>query len=92
MKGETEDDISKLGFKSIHIYQPSLLTGDRKEKRLLENVAEYIMKIINPLLIGSLKKYRSISGKTVASAMHKQSLINSKGKFVYPSDKIKELA
>lgn len=92
MKGETEDDIAKLGFKSTHIYQPSLLTGDRKEKRLLENAGEFIMKIIGPLLLGSLKKYRSISGKTVACAMHKQSLINSKGKFVYPSDKIKELA
>jgi uncharacterized protein YbjT (DUF2867 family) len=92
MKGETEEDIEKLGFKSTHIYQPSLLTGDRKEKRSLENAGEFIMKIINPLLLGSLKKYRSIQGKTVASAMHKQSLLNSKGIFRYPSDKIKELA
>jgi hypothetical protein len=92
MKGETEDDIAKIGFKSYHIYRPSLLTGDRKEKRIVENIGEVIMKIIDPLLLGSFKKYRSISGKTVASAMHKQSLINSTGKFVYPSDKIKELA
>lgn len=92
MKGETEDDIAKIGFKSYHIYRPSLLTGDRKEKRIVENIGEVIMKIIDPLLIGSFKKYRSISGKTVASAMHKQSLINGTGKFIYPSDKIKELA
>lgn len=92
MKGETEDDIANIGFKSFHIYRPSLLTGDRNEKRIIENVGEVIMKIINPLLLGSFKKYRSISGKTVASAMHKQSLINSTGKFIYPSDKIKELA
>jgi hypothetical protein len=92
MKGETEDDIAKIGFKSYHIYRPSLLTGDRKEKRIVENIGEVIMKIIDPLLLGSFEKYRSISGKTVASAMHKQSLINSTGKFVYPSDKIKELA
>lgn len=92
MKGETEDDIAKIGFKSFHIYRPSLLTGDRKEKRIVENVGEIIMKVIDPLLFGSLKKYRSISGKTVASAMHKQSLVDSTGKFIYPSDKIKELA
>ncbi len=92
MKGEIEDDISKIGFKDFHIYRPSLLTGDRKEKRILENAGEVIMKIIDPLLIGLLKKYRSISGKTVASAMHKQSLIDSTGIFIYPSDKIKELA
>lgn len=92
MKGETEDDIAKIGFKSYHIYRPSLLTGDRKEKRIVENIGEVIMKIIDPLLLGSFKKYRSISGKTVASAMNKQSLINGTGKFIYPSDKIKELA
>ena len=92
MKGETEDDIEKIGFKSLHIYRPSLLTGARKEKRLLEAASEYIMKVINPLLLGSLKKYRSIPGKIVASAMHRQSIINSTGNFVYPSDKIKELA
>lgn len=91
-KGETERDISFLGFESIHIYQPSLLTGKRKEKRGMEEIAYYIMQIINPVLIGPFKKYRSISAKTVASAMHKQSLLNVKGKFTYPSDKIKEIA
>ena len=92
MKGETEDDIEKIEFNSLHIYRPSLLTGDRKEKRILEKAGEFIMKIIDPLLFGSLKKYRSISGKTVASAMHKQSLMDNAGVFIYPSDKIKELA
>src|SRR5690606_32706772 len=92
MKGETEDDLKKVGFKSLHIYRPSLLTGERNEKRLLENIGESVMKVINPLLLGSIKKYRSISGKTVASAMHKQSLNNNTGDFIYPSDKIKELA
>lgn len=92
MKGETEDDISNLGFKSFHIYRPSLLTGARIENRFMEKLAECIMTVLNPLLLGSLKKYRSIPGKTVASAMYKQSLINSVGIFVYPSDKIKKLA
>lgn len=92
MKGETEDDLKKVGFKSLHIYRPSLLTGERNEKRLLENLGEFVMKVINPLLLGSLKKYRSIAGKTVASAMHKQALSNNTGDFIYLSDKIKELA
>src|ERR1700748_2339030 len=30
MKGETEEDLQKAGLKCLHIYQPSLLTGDRK--------------------------------------------------------------
>jgi uncharacterized protein YbjT (DUF2867 family) len=92
MKGETEDDIKKAGIPAVHIYQPSILTGDRKEKRLMERVFISIMKIINPLLIGGLKKYRSIAAATVAMAMFKQSLTNEEGIFVYPSDKIKQLS
>ena len=92
MKGETERDIIALGYDSIHIYQPSLLKGERKEKRGLEGISNSIMQVINPLLLGSLKKYRNISGKTVASAMHKQALLKNKGTHIYTSDKIKEIA
>src|SRR5690606_226972 len=69
MKGETENDISKLPFQGIHIYRPSLIIGNREESRFLEKSAEYIFKLINPLLIGSLKKYRSISAKDIAKSM-----------------------
>jgi len=92
LKGETEEDVKKSGLKNIFIYQPSMITGDRKEKRPLEKVITVIMRVINPLLIGNLKKYRSIPAKTIALAMFKQSLTNNEGIFVYPSDKIKEIA
>jgi uncharacterized protein YbjT (DUF2867 family) len=92
-KGETEEAIKKAGVACFHIYQPSLLTGDRKENgRTEEGIATVIMKIINPLLIGSLKKYRSIAAETVAMAMYKQSLNHQEGLFIHPSDQIKELA
>jgi uncharacterized protein YbjT (DUF2867 family) len=92
MKGETEEDIEKLGLKCLHIYEPSFLTGDRKESRPLERVTVGLMNVINPLLIGSLKKYRSIPAQTVAQAMFNESLKNEAGTFVHSSDKIKELA
>ncbi len=50
------------------------------------------MKIINPLLFGSLKKYKSIKATTVARAMLNQSLKRLNGQFIYESDIIKELA
>jgi len=91
-KGETETDIIQSGMRSVHIYQPSLLTGDRQEKRVGEKFLFRLMKVIDPLLLGSLKKYRSIPATTVAMAMFKQSLLNNEGVFLYPSDKIKELS
>jgi uncharacterized protein YbjT (DUF2867 family) len=92
MKGETEEDIIKVGLPGLQIYRPSLLTGDRKENRPLEIFFTGLMKILDPLLIGNLKKYRSISAKTVAGAMYKQSLKNERGVHVYSSDKIQELS
>jgi uncharacterized protein YbjT (DUF2867 family) len=92
MKGETEADIKKVGVRSLYIYQPSILTGNRKESRAAERIYIRLMKIIDPLLFGKLKKYRSIPAATVARAMYKQSFTNKEGVYVYPSDKIKELS
>lgn len=92
MKGEVEDAISQTGIKCLHIYEPSFLTGNRKEFRPLEKFMLPLMKVIDPLLIGRLKKYRSIPAQTVAMAMYKQSLKTEEGVFVHPSDKIKLLA
>ncbi|WP_158825718.1 NAD(P)H-binding protein [Mucilaginibacter lacusdianchii] len=92
LKGETEADIAHTGLKTIHIYQPSLLVGTRKEHRLGERIATAVMNVIDPLLIGGLKKYQSIKAATVARAMYKQSLNTDEGLFIHPSDHIKQLA
>jgi uncharacterized protein YbjT (DUF2867 family) len=97
LKGEVEHDLQQIPFKSIHIYRPSLLDGDRKEHRTAESFMTGFMRIINPLLVGSLKKYRSIRAEKVASAMIKQSLIkhslaDAYSPFIYPSDQIEALS
>jgi len=91
-KGEVEAAITKVGLPCLHIYRPSLLTGNRKEHRTGEGIFTSIMKTINPLLVGSLKNYRSIPATTVASAMFKQSLNNDEGVFIHLSDKIKQIS
>jgi len=92
MKGEVENDISNLSFKGVHIYRPSLITGNRNESRPLEKIGTAIFSFINPLLIGSLKKYQSISAKEIAKAMLSQAKKNIAGVHIYPSNIIKELA
>lgn len=68
-KGETERDIMALNFNHTHIFRPSMLMGNRKEKRLLEKILIRIWSVINPIFIGALSKYRGIDGKDVAKAM-----------------------
>jgi uncharacterized protein YbjT (DUF2867 family) len=92
LKGDTENDIKKVGLKSLHIYQPSVLIGHRKNVRPMERMAVWIMKIIGPLMLGKLKRYRAIKAEDVAKAMFKQSLKNKAGVFTYTSDKIKQRA
>nr|MBC7612429.1 nucleoside-diphosphate sugar epimerase [Pseudopedobacter sp.] len=92
MKGELENDLKKLKICALYIYQPSFLEGNRKENRPLEKIIMLIMKLVNILLIGGLRKYQSISAISVAKAMLNESIKNKSGIFVLESDKIKELA
>jgi uncharacterized protein YbjT (DUF2867 family) len=69
-KGETERDIVALGFQHTHIFQPSMLIGNRKENRPLEKVFIKIWALINPVFVGGLSRYRGIEGKDVAKAMN----------------------
>ncbi|WP_316840744.1 oxidoreductase [Pedobacter gandavensis] len=91
-KGETERDLQSIPFQSIHIYRPSLLDGERKEHRSAEGFMIAVMRVLNPLLIGGLRKYRSIKIENVALAMLKVSLENKEGVFIYPSDEIFAIA
>lgn len=91
-KGETEADIAAVGISAVHIYRPSFLAGDRQENRPMEKFLNGLMKVINPLLFGSWKKYQSIEASTVAMAMYQQSIKNATGVFIYESDKIKQLS
>lgn len=91
LKGEVERDLKTIPFRSIYVYRPSLLDGDRKEHRSAEGIMISIMRVLNPLLIGGLKKYRSIKIEKVASGMLKQSLKKAEGIFTYNSDEIERL-
>lgn len=91
LKGEVERDLKAIPFRAIHIYRPSLLTGARKEGRLMEGLMSGLMRLINPLLLGPLKKYRSIAASTVAKAMLLESLKVKKGVHIHPSDQIQDL-
>lgn len=80
LKGEVEDTVNEIGLNSTHIMRPSLLLGDRKEKRMGEGISKKIMPIFS-FLIPS--KYKPIHGKDVAKAMVSASKYEKEGAFVY---------
>ncbi|MCV9933692.1 oxidoreductase [Flavobacterium sp. LS1R47] len=68
-KGETEQDIINLNFEHTYIFRPSMILGNRKENRPLEKVLKTIFRIINPLFVASLSKYKGIEASDIAKAM-----------------------
>ena len=68
IKGELEEKVKLLPFKKIRIFRPSLLLGERNEKRFGEKAAERLLKIVVPLF-SFLKNQRPIEGEKVARAM-----------------------
>lgn len=69
VKGELEDAVCGLGYVFLSVYRPSLLLGDRSEKRTAEALGIKVVPVVNHLLIGPLEKFRGIAAKTVAMAM-----------------------
>ncbi len=92
VKGELEEALIGLQFPSLSIFQPSLLLGERKEKRFGEDFAKWLIPLVTPLLVGSLRKYRAIHGADVAKAMLKIARQPASGVCRYPSDEIQEIA
>lgn len=71
LKGKVEQDIIALNFDHTHIFEPSMITGNRAEKRVGEKFFIALFKLFSPLLIGKLNKYKGIDGKNIAKAMHR---------------------
>ena len=69
VKGEMEDAVSGLNIPQIYIFRPSLLMGDRKEKRGGEKIAQVMMGTLGFIFAGPLLKYKGIHADVVAKAM-----------------------
>ena len=88
LKGEIEEAIKAVGLRSVHIMQPSMLIGDRKESRPGEKIAAAIMPRLS-FLIPS--KYRAINAEKVAQAMLKIGKEGKEGIFTYEYKQMMEI-
>jgi uncharacterized protein YbjT (DUF2867 family) len=68
-KAEMEKGTEEYFHENVFHFRPGLLDGKRKEFRIAEKVASVIMKMIDPLLTGTSKKYRSMPVEKLARAM-----------------------
>jgi len=87
VKGETERDISALGFDSLTIARPSLLIAGPRSQRLLEGLGLFIGKHMAALLP---RRYRAVSTHQVAKALLNVGLSKQAGVHMIESEKLRD--
>jgi uncharacterized protein YbjT (DUF2867 family) len=85
VKGEVEEAIEQVGFKSYQIFRPSLLMGERKENRAGEEAGKVVFKYFGFLVP---KKYKGIESSKVARAMQKLAAQHAQGVHVHESKEL----
>ncbi|HTB11020.1 MAG TPA: hypothetical protein VK752_05600 [Bryobacteraceae bacterium] len=92
VKGELEEAIAALPLEAALFFRPSILVGERQEKRTAEAIGIVVARAIGFLLVGPLRKYHAIPAKTVAEGMVAAANSDARGVHVYHYDDILRLA
>jgi len=66
VKGEMEDALNALGLPTTHLFQPSILTGPRREVRIGERAGIVLARLLSPLLPD---RYKPMPHDTLAKAL-----------------------
>ncbi len=90
-KGQAEQELINLNFPRLAIIRPSILLGNRKENRIGEKIGIFVMKLLSPLFLGKLKKYKPIKVENVAKAMANIAQ-NDYQKTIFESDQLVKIA
>lgn len=88
VKGELEEALIKLKYKAVIIVRPSILLGDRKEKRTGEAIGRLVSEKLSFLFAGPLAKYKGTPADLLARVMVKLANDGKQGIRVIENDEI----
>jgi uncharacterized protein YbjT (DUF2867 family) len=91
VKGEVEDAVRALPLEGVVILRPSLLLGERAGSRTGESIAQKVVPALDWMLVGPMRRYRSIQASTVARAMVRLAREKPTGVRVVESDEIQTI-
>ena len=77
-----EQAVLEANIEYTYILRPSIISGNRKEKRLGEKIGIFLFKLLKPFFFGKLKKYRAVEAKTIAHRMIQLCNSNDKSQIV----------
>lgn len=91
IKGELEEALKKLNYEWLVILRPSILLGNRKEKRTGEAVGRFLAEKFAFVFVGLMKQYRGTPVDMLARVMVKLGAVNNKGIKLVENNEIFEL-
>ncbi|RYF87079.1 MAG: NAD-dependent epimerase/dehydratase family protein [Chitinophagaceae bacterium] len=92
LKGDVEDAIQQFAIRNISIFRPSILLGNRSEKRTGEKLGQGLASFFAFMMLGKWEKYRPVEAEHVAKAMIQSAKEEERGRHIYEYDDIRHLA
>jgi len=93
LKGEAEQGLRKLKFARLDILRPGLLRGKRYgDIRPAEKIGQWLAPVLDIVLHGSKRRFRSIRAEDVAAAALQAARTQARGTFVHEFDGLMRLA
>ena len=86
VKGEVERDLTSMGFNRLDILRPGLLRGHRLESRPIETFLQHVSPLLDPLMIGAWRGYKSITAELVAAALLALCHQSQQGVYLHDND------
>ncbi len=78
-KGELVEKLKALAFTRLSIFQPSMIITPTNRYGLLQAIALRFFPLLDPLLVGRLRKFRSVKVETLGAAMAHNVGLSGKG-------------
>lgn len=89
VKGEVEEKLKSMRLPALHIYRPSLLLGERTEKRAGEGAATAIAKLLNPVFsLPGLKNIQPTPADRLADYILNMALKATAGNHIHSNSEI----
>lgn len=88
VKGQIEQALLELQLPRLYVIRPSLILGDRPEKRFGEQLAVKWSKRLKFLFNGRWKQYKPVHAKDIAEAMYKVVLLAKEPYLLVQSEQI----
>lgn len=90
MKGEVEDKLAKLHFERLDMLRPGLLRGHRDgPARPAERLGMMLSPLVDLLMLGKLRRYRSVRDKDLARVILSLAGAKQRGRFIHLHDEFR---